>query len=360
MFKNNLFTIAFSALLLVGCEKLLPVSTSTDAAPASPVAKNDGLEKGHPELVKAFKSLMEGCTLAGSGTTYMCKDENVKNQLEQKEKEVGSKTALLTYCHAQEHWNRVVRQLAALRALEVGNFWTMRNEADPEVLECLLNFLSKAHRPVEVTLLGRVTAYVSTVLGKEEYLLNAIGKNTQAKEAVYHHLWTNGRLRVFPLLEKILKENGTPRMKEVVIRGFVYGPPPSDLEHEKICELLLPAISDADLMVAATAAYRSVFSCPEMRTQILQTIATMLKKNRVHDMHVKALAGIADKEPERTKMIGALLTKILANKALEPYVRSESLSTIAKLDPKMGIKLAKKYKNENHEFVRRVVENILR
>lgn len=319
------------------------------------------MTNGNTEVIKAFLNVFKQCQVSEWGSISGCKDkEAVIKQLEATERAVGIKATLMTYCYGLDAPDPLTQSFAGGRLQRSGAWSLLRKESSPEVFECLLNFLKKSKRPLLVRSAAKIAAYMAPILNKEDELLKVAQTTSEAIETVYYELWANGRLRVFPLLEKILKETKEVLHIEMAIRGFRNGPEFTDEEKTKVCPLLLSFSSNENIRIAGPAAYHVALACINDRPKLFAPISSHLKKNTLDATLVWALRaiGIASK-PKKDRQVMALLLKALQTKKLQPHVRSEALIAIKLIDEKMALKEAKKFTKDSAPVLALTAQRII-
>lgn len=328
-----------------------------------------GIDSGNPKLAKAFKAVLDSCEVSEWGyvRAKTCKDPDAEKNLRKQEKMLGLKETLTSYCAALQDENHLARALASWRISTMSYSRKMSEAADEEVFSCLLEQLPKQRKRQFARRLAKAVTYMGTALKKDEDVIKAIEAHPTkaAKQAGYAAMWANGRLRVFPTLEKVIKEGNDTDLKRAAIRSFGYGNKYNDDEAKKVCALLMPLMTNEEVKIASTAAYRVASSCKKDKESVITAAKKMIKADKFDLTYVSALRNTAGwfsnkASPKQRKDIIGVLKKVLKNKTVSPLTRASALGAIYHIDKKHGKKMAKKYKKHSERFIQREAQRILK
>ena len=368
-------TVAIATLTFVvslgACNKDKPAAEPKAGAETPKPAETKpaaAAEKGDPKVLAAFKNVLDNCEVGSWGYVRRktCKDPDAEKKLKKEEQVVGLKASLLTYCHKLVSENHLARALASYRISTMNYARKMAEAADPEVFACLLPQLAKVRERVHVRRLTKAVTYMGTALKKDADVIKAIEAQTLpiAKEAGYEALWANGRERVFPTLEKLIKDNKDAKLSVAAIKAFGYGERPNVAEMAKICGLLVPFMVNDNVDIASSAAYRVASVCTDKKDDVIKAAGAMIKTDKFNLTYVSALRTTAGwfrekASKKQAKEIIGVLKKVLKNAKVSDLTRSSALGAIHHVDANEGKKMAKKYKGDKATFVAKEAERIL-
>ncbi|MCK5800618.1 MAG: hypothetical protein KAI47_25695 [Deltaproteobacteria bacterium] len=354
--------------------------STTQPAPAkakTPVkgkAKVPGLvgakaQRGDKGLLSAVDTILKGCVVSEWGVvrSRSCKDPKAEAHLKQREAEVGSRVALLTYCNLLGGKNHLGRALASYRIASMNYAQRMTEAADPKVFTCLLSHFGTMRKAQHVRRLARAVAFMGTALKKDALVLAAVKKQplSVAREAAYEALWANGRGRVFPALKAAIDKAGEPALQIAAIKSFAFGTAPTPEEAKKICGVLAPHLSDADIDVAGAAAYQTASLCPEAKDALVKAAKAVLGRGAFTAIYVTALRSAAVHHrakvtPARRKAIVGVLGEVLAKTQVEGLTRSTALMAIEAIDHGAGRRQAKAHRKDDVKFIADEAARILK
>jgi hypothetical protein len=328
--------------------------------PKVPAKKAKPRRPGDKRLWAAFDQVLANCNVSEWGFVRRksCKKPGLEAQLKKREKEVGQKATLLTYCAALGGDNHLGRALASYRISSMNFAQRMAEAADKPIFECLLKRFAKIRRAQHVRRLALAVTYMGTALKEEQRVIAAVEKHPmrEAREASYGALWANGRLRVFSTLEKVVKKSGDPKLQVAAIKSFGFGQRPTPAERKQLCALLIPYMTDAELDVASAAAYRVAAICRDHKDSVIKASESLIAKGKFTLTYVSALRSAAglyrDKASDvQRKAIVAVLEKVLASSTVVALTRSSALTASFDILPKVGKQLARKYLKDKEKFV---------
>lgn len=374
---RKLSTIGIASLFvftLGACKKDKASDKTAEGTAKTEVKKEDkaaakaGIDQGNPKLAAALKAVLDNCEVSEWGyiNRKTCKDPNVEKELKKQEKMVGLKEALTTYCYGLSDKNHLAIALSSYR-ISTMNFATrMSDAADKDVFQCLLTSFNKMRQKQHVQRLARAVTYMGTALNKDKEVLDALEKHPVpiAKVSGYGALWANGRLRVFPTLEKAIKDTANPKLQIAAIKSFSLGSLPKPDEQEKVCGLLMPFMTNDNINIAESAAFRVASVCKTKKDEVIKAAKTMIGKKKFSLTYVTALrtasGWLTNKAtPAQQKEIIAVLKTVLKTPETSALTRSTALSAIHHADKKEGKKIAKKYVNDKEKWVAKEAARIL-
>jgi hypothetical protein len=349
------------AFLLVdgtGCKKK-PGASKADAT------TKRILSGGNEALAEAMRVATGLCTISPRGAALKCGHDAYKKLLE-KQKSVGTTEAMQTYCLAVKEGDERMQALGAAQIQSLITVDNMKRGADAKVVDCLLDLLKSQTKDDPKALwrssiLVQAAGYMSTAIGKEKEMVALLESTElqQVKERGYMTLWANGRLRVFDLLAKVIREGKDVRVRHQALTGFRIGHPLQGEEKVKVCELTSSLMVAPKEPLFAPAARVVSTACPEPKEKILSAAEALIKQKTFASSfadllgRLASLSGTAMTEAQRRRAI-SVLRKVLDDSETYPAtIQKPALRGLVKLDEKLGKRLAKKYlKSENHTMQR--------
>ena len=357
---SRLVAIVILAIFVgAGCRK----DRATSAPPPKP-AKTPAAGLGQQQLLAAARTVLRECEVTDYGFFRACKGEAGK-ALELAEKSAGVRQTLLVYCRSMGDADHRLHALAAARIGRAAFHKTMQEEADPEVLGCLLAAVPRVRPAHRARPLVRAAAYMATALRRDEQLRKLLdGASPDVRSTGYEALWANGRLRVLGPLAAALQPDKPLELRLAVVIGFGHGGRLEPAERDKVCALLAPLMTDAEVRVAGPAAARVAELC-EQRDRVLQAAEEMVRRGRFDLAYVTAVRGAngfygTSSTPEQQKRSTALLAAAAQSSALPERVRASALRNLPALDRAVAQKLAKQLRKDGSAQVRGAAEETLR
>jgi hypothetical protein len=363
---SRLVAIALLASIVgAGCKR----DRGAGSAPPPKPAASDisaGAAKAQQQLLAAARTVLKECEVTDYGFVRACRGEADK-ALALAEKSLGVRQTLLVYCRAVADADHRLHALAAARIGRAAFYKTMQDEADPAVLDCLLDAVPRV-RPAQVARpLVRAATYMATALRRDDPLRRLLdGASPEVRSTGYEALWANGRLRVLGLLAPALQPDKPLELRLAVVIGFGHGGRLEPAERDKVCALLAPLMTDAEVRVAGPAAARFGELC-EQRDRVLQAAEEMVRRGRFDLAYVTAVRGAngfygAGSTPEQQKRSAALLAAAAQSAALPERVRASALSNLRALDRSGAQALAKQLRGgkDSPPQVRAAAEETLR
>jgi hypothetical protein len=320
---------------------------------------------GEQLLLQAARAVLKECEVTDYGFVRACKGE-VDRSLQRAEKSVGVRRTLHVYCRAMDDADHRLRALAAARVGRSAFYKTMQEEADEAVLGCLLDVVPRV-RPVHLARpLTRAATYMATALKRDEAIRKLLdGASLEVRSTGYEALWANGRLRLLEPLAAALQRDRPLELRLAVVIGFAHGGRLEPAERDKVCALLAPLMTDAEVRVAGPAAARVAELCPEHKDRVLQAAEEMVRQGRFDLAYVTAVRGAngfysTSSTPEQQKRSAALLATAAQSAALPDRVRASALRNLLPLDRGGAQRLAKQRRQDSSPLVRAAAEEILR
>ena len=203
---------------------------------------------------------------------------------------------------------------------------------------------------------------MATALGKESELIPVLDGHpiAKARHSGYFHLWALGRLRVFPILKRVVTGASDPELRAGAIHGSGDGAKPTTEEQLQLCPWWIATIRDSDASVAGVAAQNVAYFCakpPELRSA-LENANWRLDQRRMDNKLTLAIRDIGKNDDLRNEAL-VLLSAIVRADYLGDEERSFALPRIAELDDAIGRKLAEVYTKGERSMLREMAEAIL-
>ncbi len=329
-----------------------------DAGAKTRAAKTPG--KPDAELMRLSGEALKRCTVTPYGVRS-CQGD-VLRRLATREQKLGASSALMTHCLAQQDADPRVRALAATRIEHLAQPAALSKKADRAALDCLMRTLTGASPGNTAAALIRAAAYLATAHKQEKELLAHLEAARGAvRSAGYGALWANGRLRVLPPLEKLLRTSKDVSLQEAVVRGFAQGRPWSAAEQKRLCALLSPLMTGEEVSVAGAAAERVASGCGDAMTgKVLAAAEAMLKRGVLDLSYVNAVGALSrpSQPGEQRARVTILLTRVVTG-AYPGLVRSTALRNLHSVNAEAGRLLARRHRLDNSHLVASAARKIL-
>lgn len=369
MARNTALFLLVVLVLGAGCSKkrsqpaAKPAAPAASGAQAGPVhgAGATALAVASSLLESLARKVLEDCTVSPYGVVRQC-EGGILQRLSAREKSVGHKTALMTYCRAMSDPDALVRALAASRISLLSSPAQLARAANPRLLTCLLGTLARTKKSELARPLAQAAAYTATALKREAELINILDASGKEglRAAGYGALWANGRQRVLARLKPVITEGESLPVRIAAIKGFSVGAPLSKEERLEVCTLLSPLLQERLMAVAAATVLFMSNHCPLMADEILQAASARQETSTLDLSTINAIHSLSSRTlSTKQRQVVVQIYSSVANGAYVPLVRSSALRNLHDLSPEAGRKLANILQYDSAHFVATTARKIL-
>jgi hypothetical protein len=293
-------------------------------------------------LVQVFQQVVDACALDAAGKVRFspCSYPDVEQALGRQERVAGEQEALLTYCALTSHDTYRIRALAGSRidlllTRCVTDNACIARAASRAVQGCLTRRLRAEGRPDLARPLARALAFVGTELRRHREVMAALASHpsVSVRAAGYNALWTRGRLRVLPTLQRLVAARGEPYwVKAAALRGFHgHGLPLQSDEIERVCGLLEGLMQGDDLHLAATAAHQVVVTCRHPG-RVLSAASDLIDRDHFNGDYVGVLWQLSSSTtltPAQRRRAAALLRRVVRSPRSTDKTRAKARRALA-------------------------------
>jgi len=293
-------------------------------------------------LVEVFQQVVDACALDAAGKVRFspCSYPDAATSLSRQERVAGESEALMTYCTLAGHDTYRIRALASnridlLTTRCVTDDACIARAASPALLRCLTRRLSAERRPELARALARATAFVGTELKRDGEVVATLARHpsVSVRAAGYGSLWTRGRLRVLPTINRLVAARGEPYwVKAAALRGFHgHGLPLQADEVEGVCGLLEALMVGDDLHLAATAAQQVADTC-RRPGRVIAAASAMIGRDHFNGDYVGVLwqlSSAASATRAQRRQATALLRRVVRSPRATDKTREKAQRALA-------------------------------